>query len=199
MHRHEPFQALKCLLTLPLGWLRTLTRAGGSKYHVSLGTGTTRASAEHRGPERADTESSVAGSTTEPTAESPRHEEALSSEVNSDRAQGGGVYAFISFSDSEGISLFSIAADDGSRAVILFDDPLAAEAFVFLEELGEGWRVVEHGSSETATLLDACSLADVDYVALDPPSSAISVGWNLRLVRIADFAASLRTAREKRV
>lgn len=149
MHRRESFQTLKRLLTFPLGWLRTLLGAGGRKYHTSRGIGVTRASDERRGRERADTELSVAESIIKPTVESPRHGKTRSSEVNSDEAQGEGVYAFVSFSDPEGISLFSIAADDGSRAVVLFDDPLAAEAFVFLEELGDGWQVVEHGSYET--------------------------------------------------
>lgn len=123
----------------------------------------------------------------------------IADEKTHDQPQGEGVYAFVTISDPDGISLFSIVTSDGSRAVVLFDEPLAAEAFVFLEELGEGWEVVEHSASDTATLLDACSLSDVDYVALNPPSSASRVGWELRLVRIADFAANLRLLKKRRV
>lgn len=112
------------------------------------------------------------------------------------RSIAGDGYSFVSVPDSDGISLFSATTADGSRAVVLFDDPLAAEAFVYIEELGEGWEIVEHAPSQTAILLEACILADVGYVALNPPSQAITTRWNLRLIPIDSFVGSLLKAEE---
>lgn len=111
-------------------------------------------------------------------------------------AGDGGGYCFVSISDSEGISLFSATTADGSRAVVLFDDQLTAEAFVLIEGLGEGWEIVEHAPSQTAILMEACILEDVKYVALNPPSQTVTACWNLRLVHIASFVESLLGAEE---
>lgn len=196
MHPRRSLLVSKFLRTFPLGWLRALTGAD-SRMHRGV---------PEDGPGHAVFDSRTSGTDMEPTVAGepgstlgPLGHSASPNDQTRDQHHGEEVYAFVSLTDSYGISLFSIVTDDGSRAVILFDDPLAAEAFVFLEELGEGWEVLENGALETATLLDACSLSDVEYVVLNPPSSAISVGWHLPLVRIADFAVSLRLPTQKRL
>lgn len=197
MHPHRSPLVSKLLRTFPLRWLRALTGTD-SRMHRGVPEDGTRHAVFNSRTRESDTEPTVAGSELDPTLEPLGHSTSPNDQARNQQ-QGEDVYAFVSLTDSYGISLFSIVTDDGSRAVILFDDPLAAEAFVFLEELGEGWEVVENGALETATLLDACSLSDVEYVALNPPSSATRDGWRLPLVRIADLAVSLRLPRQKRL
>lgn len=197
MNERRSLLSSKFLHGLPLAWLRALAEAG-SRMRRRVSDASGRSTLTHCRPEEPDMESAIAGRASD-SAMGALGAGTVPGEHTPDRAQAEDVYAFISLWDPEGISLFSIVTDDGSGAVVLFDEPLTAEAFVFIEELGEGWQVFEQGALETATLLDACSLSDIDYVALNPPSSAISIRWNLQLIRIADFAASLRTAREKRV
>ncbi len=77
------------------------------------------------------------------------------------------------------IELISEKTDDGARTVFVFDESVAAEAFLIIEnladDLGPGWEVIQYAPQTTAELLEACADEGVGYVVLNP-SSALTRG-----------------------
>ena len=69
------------------------------------------------------------------------------------------------------ITLLSQELADGGRAVLVFCETDAAEAFRILESLGEEWEVIEGVTDGFTDLLDACAATGAEYVCLDPPTA----------------------------
>jgi hypothetical protein len=67
-------------------------------------------------------------------------------------------------------SLLSEALAEGGRAVLVFCETDAAEAFRILEGLGEEWEVIE-GATDITELLGVCGATGMQYVGLDPPTA----------------------------
>ena len=74
------------------------------------------------------------------------------------------------------ITLLSQELADGGRAVLVFCETDAAEAFRILEGLGEEWEVIEDATGGFTDLIDACAATGVEYVCLDPPPTALTCG-----------------------
>jgi hypothetical protein len=68
------------------------------------------------------------------------------------------------------LTLLSQRTSDGARAVLVFQDATAAEAFPIVEGLGPEWKVLEQDNREAANLLLTCAAQGVKYIALNPPS-----------------------------
>lgn len=85
------------------------------------------------------------------------------------------------------ITLLSERLADGTRAILVFGDLMAAEAFLVAEGLGSEWQVIENIPWETTELLRATAEAGVRYVALDPPSVLTRGDEESRLVPIKAF------------
>lgn len=91
-----------------------------------------------------------------------------------------------------GFTLLSRKLADEKRALLVFDDPTAAEAFLVAEGLGSEWRVIgEAAPWGTAKLLRAAAEAGVGYVALNPPSVFGRGDGGSRLVLIEAFVEHL--------
>jgi hypothetical protein len=69
------------------------------------------------------------------------------------------------------ITLLSQRTSDGARAVLVFKNAAAAEAFRILEGLEPEWEVLEKDDREAGDLLLTCAAGGVKYVALNPPSA----------------------------
>ena len=84
-------------------------------------------------------------------------------------------YLIVQQREDSSVRLISETANDGARAVFVFSEPVAAEAFLILEnlvgDLGPGWEVIEHTLPEAARLLEACASEGVGYVVLNPPTA----------------------------
>jgi hypothetical protein len=68
------------------------------------------------------------------------------------------------------ITLLSEVLADGGRAVLVFWQTDAVEAFRILEGLGEEWEAIE-GATDITELLGVCLATGVEYVCLDPPTA----------------------------
>lgn len=101
------------------------------------------------------------------------------------------MYIFVERSSSLGIALLSEMAIDGTRAVLLFDDPLAAKTFLIIEELGPEWQTVESTAPEAAKLLEICAWGGARYIALNPPSALTRGEEESKLVPIRTFVDRL--------
>ncbi len=101
-------------------------------------------------------------------------------------------YAFVGRRRGPRLTLASQTTGEGASAVCVFDDPLAAEAFLVVEGLGSGWEVVEHRPGEAAELLLACAAGGAGYVALDPPTALTRGEEEPTLVPIGAFVERLR-------
>jgi hypothetical protein len=75
------------------------------------------------------------------------------------------------WSRSDSLTLLSQRTSDGARAVLVFQDATAAEAFPIVEGLGPEWEVLKLDNREAADLLLTCAAGSVEYIALNPPSA----------------------------
>jgi hypothetical protein len=91
----------------------------------------------------------------------------------------------------DSLTLLSQRTSDGARAVLVFKDAPAAEAFRILECLGPQWEVLEKDSWEAADLLLTCAAGGVKYVALNPPSALARRHEEHPLIPIRAFVDSL--------
>jgi hypothetical protein len=64
----------------------------------------------------------------------------------------------------------SLLVEDG-RAVLVFGDPWAAEAFRITEGLGPEWEVMGHHATEAIEALGISATNGVGYVEIDPRAS----------------------------
>jgi hypothetical protein len=71
----------------------------------------------------------------------------------------------------DSLTLLSERTSDGARAVLVFQDATAAEAFPIVEGLGPEWEVLEQDNREATDLLLTCAAGSVEYIALNPPSA----------------------------
>jgi len=71
---------------------------------------------------------------------------------------------------SDRLTLLSQRTSDGARAVLVFQDATAAEAFPIVEGLGPEWEVLEQDNREAADLLLTCAAGGVKYIALNAPA-----------------------------
>jgi hypothetical protein len=92
------------------------------------------------------------------------------------------------------LTLISEMLADGSRAVLLFGERDAAEAFRIVEGLGEEWEMIEGPPEEIAELLGACAAAGARYVCLDPPTALTRGDKEPRLVPLKAFVDHLLEA-----
>jgi hypothetical protein len=74
-------------------------------------------------------------------------------------------------SRSDSLTLLSERTSDGARAVLVFQDATAAEAFPIVEGLGPEWEVLGQNNREATNLLLTCAAGSVKYVALNPTSA----------------------------
>jgi hypothetical protein len=72
---------------------------------------------------------------------------------------------------TDSLTLLSQRTSDGARAVLVFQDATAAEAYPIVEGLGPEWEVLEQDNREAANLLLTCAARGVKYIALNPPSA----------------------------
>ncbi len=93
------------------------------------------------------------------------------------------------------IELISEITNDGARTVFVFDEPIAAEAFLIIENLVEdlepGWEVIQYTTQTTAELLEACADEGVGYVVLNPPSALARGDEELQPIPIRRFIGNL--------
>lgn len=68
------------------------------------------------------------------------------------------------------ITLLSEKLADEGRAVLVFCETDAAEAFRIVEGLEEEWEVIEN-ATDVVELLGECAATGVEYVSLDPPTA----------------------------
>jgi hypothetical protein len=83
----------------------------------------------------------------------------------------GQTYVLLGNRADASITLLSERLTDQTRAVLIFGDPVAAEAFRVVENLGSEWRVVADRPGEMVELLEAAAMSGARYVALDPPTA----------------------------
>ena len=96
-------------------------------------------------------------------------------------------YLLVKRHKDSSITLVSERTNDGARAVYVFDEPVSAEVFLILEDLGPGWEVIEHTPPATAELLETCAGEGVRYVALNPPSALTRGDEEALLIPIGGF------------
>jgi hypothetical protein len=77
-------------------------------------------------------------------------------------------------------------ADEG-RALLVFGDPWAAEAFRTIEGLGQEWEVIGPRPLEVTELLETSAANGVGYVEIDPPSKLTRGKVEPRLVPVRSF------------
>ncbi len=87
--------------------------------------------------------------------------------------------------------LLSQRTSDGARAVLVFQDAAAAEAFCILEGLGPEWEVLEEDNREAADLLLTCAAGGAKYIALNPPSALAQGHEEHPLIPIRAFVDGL--------
>lgn len=80
-------------------------------------------------------------------------------------------YVIVQRCEDSSVWLVSEKTKNGARTVFVFNEWVAAQAFLILEDLGTGWEVLELTSSATAVLLEACADEGASYVVLNPPTA----------------------------
>jgi hypothetical protein len=84
----------------------------------------------------------------------------------------------------------SLLVDEG-RAVLVFGEPSAAEAFRITEGLGPEWDVIGHHPAEAIEALEISAANGIWYVELDPPSNLTRGHDAPRLVPLRGFLDDL--------
>ena len=96
-------------------------------------------------------------------------------------------YLLVQWRTASSVRLVSESTSDGARAVCVFDELVAAKAFLILENLGSGWEVIEYTPRAAAELLETCAGEGVRYVALNPPSTLTRGAEESLLIPIREF------------
>jgi hypothetical protein len=94
------------------------------------------------------------------------------------------------------ITLLTEKLADGNRAVLVFGEPEAAEAFRIVEGLGAEWEVIEQTPDEAAELLGLRAAPGARYVSLDPSTALTRGEEEPQLVPIMAFIDHLLDGRE---
>jgi hypothetical protein len=92
---------------------------------------------------------------------------------------------------TDSLTLLSQRTSDDARAVLVFNEAAAAEAFRILEDLGPEWEVLEEDNRETSGLLLTCAAEGVKYVALNSPSALTRGHEDHQLIPIQAFVDGL--------
>ncbi len=86
------------------------------------------------------------------------------------------------------ITLLSEKLADDSRAVLVFYETGAAEAFRIVEGLGEEWEVIHNAYEEVADLLQiSAATGAAKYVSLDPPTALTRADKEPQLIPLTVF------------
>lgn len=107
---------------------------------------------------------------------------------------GAPVYYFLERREADRLTLASERTNGGARAVLVFTEEAAAEAFLILEGLGPGWRAIGHGNRDAAALLEECVAQGVRRGALNPPTVLTRGEEELSVVPIGVLVDHLRKA-----
>jgi hypothetical protein len=104
-------------------------------------------------------------------------------------------YVLVQRCEDSSVRLISEKTENGARTVFVFNERVAAQAFLIhaLEDLGTDWEVLELTSSATAVLLEACADEGASYVVLNPPTALTrGDGEEPPLIPILGFVDYLR-------
>lgn len=122
------------------------------------------------------------------TTGSPRHAARLSKEAILPQH-----YLIVGYG-SKGVELPHILSDAGEEIMPVFSSKTAAQEFLSLTLLGEGWDVRGFSGGELVSMLFAFH-ARMKGVALDPQPAALSEDVALSVVRRNAFVSSLLETR----
>ena len=102
-------------------------------------------------------------------------------------------YVIVQRCEDSSVRLISEKTRNGARTVFVFNEWVAAQAFLILEDLGTDWEVLELASSATAVLLEACVDEGANYIVLNPPTALTRGGGEEPpLIPILGFVDYLR-------
>jgi hypothetical protein len=99
----------------------------------------------------------------------------------------GQTYVLLGNRADASITLLSERLSDQTRAVLIFGDPVAAEAFRVVENLGSEWQVVADSPGQIVELLEAAAMSGARYVALDPPTALTRGDVEAQLIPVGGF------------
>ena len=100
-------------------------------------------------------------------------------------------FYFLAINQGAGLILASERICGGTRAVLVFDELVAIEAFRIIEELGSEWEVVERTPQEATFLLESCAEKGIRYVSVNAPTKLTRTQVDSELVPIWSFVDHL--------